>query len=150
MPSWQIHLLGLPAPLLCPWCQSRNTPCSPSARHSGSGSHTFPFNHCCDLATTQTASKSWTRESSFRNTRQQTDGVFYVLFTKQGVERIRHLPHSKYSAYLLGIITTSQPSTDFFGGNGFFHQLLGMVLPELNALIHKNTTARHASESPVG
>lgn len=149
MPSWQIHSLGLP-PCSALGANHETHLALPQRGIQGVGATPSPLIIAVIWLPTRTASKSWTRESNFRNTRQQTDGVFRVLFTKQGVERIRHLPHSKYSAYLLGMITTSQPTTDFLGGNGSFHQLLGMVLPELNALIHKNTTARYASESPVG
>lgn len=148
MPSWQIHLLGLPqcsalgahhwTHLALPTCGIQGVEATP-----------FPLIIAVIWPPPRTASKSWTQESNLRNTIRQTDGVFCTLFTKQGVERIRHLPHSKYYAYLLGMITT-QPTADFWGRNGFFHQLLGLVLPELNALIHKNTTTRCEPESPVG
>lgn len=125
-------------PVLCCWCQSLSTPCSPRLPLSprtpvgiqGVEATPFPLSFAVTLPPTRTAStsNSWTKESNFRNTTRQTNGVFWILFTKQRVERIRHLPHSKYYAYLPGMITT-QPTTDFWGETGAFTNFWAWCFP---------------------
>lgn len=60
--------------------------------------------------------------------------------------------HIQNTMHLLSMINV-QPPSDFGGRGGrkgFFHKVLGLVLPELNALIHKYNTKLYQSEIPVG